>query len=1259
MTSTSEELPDLEALLSQAAPPSTPRDSFALAQGQLDVIRTWKRPQAIAAAAGMLTNLGYHAHVVRIDWLVRLIVAHASGKKKPRQKDFTAVLNRALVTARVASMEDPIEGFFVESVPTDRGDFLIFEGHWEGAAQYTETVLRAFERLPDAIPKVRALNAVYSLLRLSTAVVQRSGLERRAYDPGKPQSDISVASDSQIRTLSQRVVFTDKDLLEIGIAPSDLHSFVLAPDHYQHVDCEPVGSSLLDNFPLIRIENGILVSNPGSLSLAVRASLLDAANRGGMGLTLAARLAETQEAFALSTGFWAGRELRLSSFSRHLLRTTVVGLSPGRYLHVTQVMPDPTAFNEQGFGGVAALREGTDAAIGEEVARFWTFLSKLTDYREAITVVLMSGWGGWVIVDPQIDDVAAPKRWRYMALSFADAATLGACEDGRLQDLWRIHEQLSILENVGYQVQRLNGVLNLFGNWQSTGSTFVPEHWDADPPALIWLPHDDVFKPRKEGEENRDVRSVPLPDGSFDNVQRAEWGQGGPLKPIYISLAGIDDKRLMGVVVQKERSWWIELVNDDKESLGREWRFQLWNAVMQWLGIAAPHLIASFPDNFIAAPCHIRIVTAGESLGQVQKATTPTGSARDHLDLHFTDNKYEVHINAGWPLFLGRLGNEAEFALASAVVEQIAAANGKPLPRADAERCLREAIPSTDWKYLHAHQVRSPFDELLTHGIYPQFNRIPRSASALVRCGSVWRFWDRSKGHEFKGQEECRGFLAAYYDFVLTELIQQIRRFDRARLVTASAIRYGAARQENDRWKRTIRAMRSIHGSSIDNTALKQISAFNAVQRAAKSICEIGACEAPVLGGAIPAREDIDEMFARALLLFGNGQLYATIRAGLVEPHLKISAAGDLLSDRSIFERTFMPSTRRANAKTLDAASDDYAARLADSGDTASPEILPWSNFLREAVAAEYSCSPEAFVDFPSALTRICASEGKGVLVMCRSALAEIVAASGFFPHGNCSALLERLTLSRREDWKECPTSHTPRDLELWRYDRKHSIINRPLLAITSDDDPLLVISPIFVLDAIMYQLGALHHATVHSDNFWESKEARAYAGARAQSIGEEFENEVAGKLSSAGYVATPRKKVTALLEQSVDGDLGDVDVFAVSPCGGHVWVIEAKNLKFCRTEAEVAARMSDYAGKMRVDEKGRKKPDKLLRHLNRVRVLRENAVRLGKRLDLGATPEVHGLVVVDAPQPMNFFMLEENADGHSCMLDDLIETLR
>ena len=177
---------------------------------------------------------------------------------------------------------------------------------------------------------------------------------------------------------------------------------------------------------------------------------------------------------------------------------------------------------------------------------------------------------------------------------------------------------------------------------------------------------------------------------------------------------------------------------------------------------------------------------------------------------------------------------------------------------------------------------------------------------------------------------------------------------DRGKLMTLAAGNYQAARVEQQHWRGTIRALRAIHGTAADTDALKQQSAINAVQRAAKSICEIAACEAPAAGGLDPGRVDIEEMFAKAILLFGNSQLFAAVRAGIMTPTLRISPAGDLLSDRSLHEIALRPAFEWTNKQALDEAAKVYGWDRTAGGSKETADKLPWSEELRAAVQAEY-----------------------------------------------------------------------------------------------------------------------------------------------------------------------------------------------------------------------------------------------------------------------------------------------------------------
>jgi hypothetical protein len=85
---------------------------------------------------------------------------------------------------------------------------------------------------------------------------------------------------------------------------------------------------------------------------------------------------------------------------------------------------------------------------------------------------------------------------------------------------------------------------------------------------------------------------------------------------------------------------------------------------------------------------------------------------------------------------------------------------------------------------------------------------------------------------------------------------------------------------------------------------------------------------------------------------------------------------------------------------------------------------------------------------------------------------------------------------------------------------------------------------------------------------------------------------------------------------------------------------------------------MSEYRGGTNHNLKGREKPDKMLRHIHRVQYLRDRAEAIAKNLKLPKMLEVKGLLIVDAPQPMNFHMLDQLEDGESDLSKRFIESL-
>ena len=1248
---------DIQRLLEALKPPEVPDEAFDAANASLSQIVSGKKSVASSMLAGLLTEPQFHANGVRLDWLQRLVLSKSTGKRKPQSKELSAALNDGLDQAKVLRLEDPNEDLFCDLIVTRQGNYRIFTGLWEGAGPYTQTLLDAFEALPAGSLKHQTLTSAYSLLAISDELAARANIDRFTPSAGEPKGLMAVPNTDDLKRLARRVRLTDADLERLQIKKEALVPFLLSAEELPFVSDRPPGDTPLEFYPLLAVPNGIVVVSPPNISLAVRAVLVNAAQAGGMADALLAAMLVEQQEYSENSGFWPVRSLNLSPPNQYFMRASVCQYAQGRFLHVIQVPVTFDQFPERAFGSVRELGPVPSQFIAADIARFWQFLQKQSDYRQGVSVLLLSGWGTPHSVAPPIDEDHVPPNWIFLPLSFSDAAVMGSCDDGKLRDVVRILQQVDRLEGDGFSFQNLNGILNLFGFWRTTDGNLIPEHaTEIEPPCNLVLPTDELLAPRVEAAKKRDVRALPLPDGGYKVVQRLDWGDVDDLKPIYASPDDAKEGRLVGAVVFDSHVWWIECVAESDQD--REWQYRIWQALFQWLVMVGQSAIRSCPEAFPEGPRHIQVVVpSGRAFERIDPALLGTADLSASLRgfPSSESSPARLAIDESWLRHLGKPENEAEIELIAALLEQLV--NPHATTRDQLGTVIKASIGSTDWRWLHAREAFTPLDRMAGSGLLGSFKEMRLSAHASAKCRSVWAFRDRADGLEIVGENDCRKFLASYRESILASMIARIQRMDRSKLMLSCGQQYQAARAEQAQWRSTIRAMRAIHGASANRTAFERQNAINAVQRASKSVCEVAACEAAVSGGLEPGRIDLEELFALALLLFGNGQLFASIRAGIIEPKLKISPAGDLLSDRSVRQMGLGPAAEWSNQKVLDEAAEAYPRNRTRQREQSAGERLPWDSELRRAVETEYGTSAEGFIDLQLAVVQMAESRREGVFTMRRSEIASALSANDRYPSNDPTALLERLTLPRRTSWEDRSTRLSEADIDLSRFDRRYSIINRPLLAMDDHDDPLLLIAPIFVSDACMYSLSGLMNGNLNND-YWNTGEAKAYAGKRGHAAGEKFEDSVAGRFRKLGMEVWSRCALSWALNEKVDPKFGNIDVLAVSPNRRRVWVIEAKNLKLCRTEAEVASRLSEYRGRTIRDSKGHETPDKMLRHIRRVQYLRERRSALCARLKLDLPPEVRGLLVVDTPQPMNFFAIEQLEDGESAFLDT-IETFQ
>lgn len=1243
----STEIPNIEELLARLAPPSTPDEALALAPQMIDLVAALDAPKAMGIIAGLTTDPRFQAHQIRLDYALRIIFSMAQGGRKPRQQEIHSLLNIELVQVRVSRLEDPIEDFFVESLPTPDGEFLIFSGGWEKASIHTELILEAFRQLPDGEPKTRALRRSNALLRLSTALVQRADVEPGIIGAGTPNDEMSIPSDTRLATLAGRVRFSTSDLRRLGILEEDLEPFFLEEVDRPDVGSRAPGNSPLEFRPLLRSKHGLIVAAPANVSTAVRAALIGTALEYGLQAGLHMGLLRAKAGLLIQSSFRPLPDGLTRLCDDQLYCETSVELSAGRFLHVILSVDGFSGWPDRAFGSVTSSSpEWVDAVTGA-MRRAKATASENPGFVEGMTLWMCAGWGaGRSFEYMPADDL---RDWIFAAAEPADISTMAACEDGKLSDIWRLQKQVSLVAEQGFHFYGVNGLLNLFHWWRTTDHALVPpQQIDVTPPISINFDTNLLLEARREAFSAFGRRALRDEQGRCHLVARLERGEHyQALQHVYGSLGDALRGKLTGAVIDRDRTWWIRL--DETGGDTTRDSFETWRTVLIWAGTMMPRFLATMKSREVVDTIGF-IVTADAFPEEHNFLTNPPVSDQEidealELRVDPRQRSASIHLKANWFAGFYRPDNYAERAMAVCLLRGACQIFGIDQPVAELHRLVLASVGSTDFRHRHAFLVQRAIDHLVAGGLTKAFVKIPKSAGALAKCGSAWKVHSRSDGARIEGKTDCLSLIRRFVENCQATLLAEIWLYDRTGLVVALLEGLQSAIAEEGHWRRSARALRAIHGVANDfELSLNHVMAANGVLRANSMLVEIAAVEAQSKDGRAIGRMDIEELQARALQLFQTADNYPAFLVDRIRPVIHISPTGDLLYQHDFHEAAIEQNAELRHARERSDSSDEYVKRFAEVEVARAPDVE-----LGPAILAEYGVATEVFREFAAATATLARRMSQGVIVLKRSEFITALQQFDVLSDLDFAPLIDRLTLPNRTNWLEIPPGYVAKDFDLSKYDRRLSLIGRPIVSLSAGDDPVLAVAPGIIERSLVHNVSGAAQGILQNQ-FWTSSEMRAYAGASGARIGVEFNESLARRLSRLGYTASPSVKPSACLNQKNTDQmkrLGDIDVLVVVD-RKRVWVCEAKDLKLCRTLGEAANRLSDYRGQVMPDGK----PDKLLRHLHRVEYLRAHSAQLGRRLGLNSEPTVHGVVIVNSPQPMQQLTGEYSKDSTVVMLD-------
>lgn len=425
----------------------------------------------LSMLAGLLTDPQLHANAVRLETLIHLVALRADGRLKPTAGQLREWLNDILGRDDVGHQEDPPEDVFVANVVSGAGNSLLFEGIWEGNAGYVQAALYSVTGCARQGREwaSHCLRQSSALLRLSTAIAERSGLRRNELGGGRRLGRVQFPT-RRIEDLASRVRFTPDDLAAIGVRPFDLLPFVFDPHRSAALRDETIGWTSLEARPILRDGDDLVVALPTAVGAAVRRRALEMALSNGDDDLLQSGLTDYQFGTCVASARvgldltrLAGPDVDEASGCVGMICTFDVGA----YAHVLFVPDDVKAIAAEGFRSVHDASPDVRRLVMGGIAA----ITALPDVRLGMTILVFGGLGRSFTADPG----RLPPGWRFVGLGcedlelFADDANTSALQMYRLLDQER---ELLVSRT---EIVNPNGFLNLYGFAKANEFQLLPE----------------------------------------------------------------------------------------------------------------------------------------------------------------------------------------------------------------------------------------------------------------------------------------------------------------------------------------------------------------------------------------------------------------------------------------------------------------------------------------------------------------------------------------------------------------------------------------------------------------------------------------------------------------------------------------------------------------------------------------------------------------------------------------------------------------
>ncbi|WP_350025897.1 zinc chelation protein SecC [Pseudomonas fulva] len=1176
-----------------------------------------------AVFAGLLLNPKFQKNCLRLECIIHLSIVVGNGARTAQHQDLINAYNS--VGSEYGHLEDPPEDVFAHRIYTRRGNYLVVDGIWKGAGFYLQRFMHLIESMPDHGLFGALRNSVHALLKISNFICLRANVKPNVLGDEFGQERLAGATAAKAGSLKNSVAISNADLRDLGVEFADIDLFIFDPSTRSSLRQHHLGNTALERKPLALIGDTIYLVLPTAVSLAIRSLCVSTLGVGRQRPMLTYNLSREYSRLFSHTKILGGDAID-ANFSHDGEEAGLFiqkKIDHGLYINFAFILDNLKDFESSGFASINILSDDLREKLVNHIEEMQVKASLDPHFRGGINLIVGCGIGRGVAIDIS---VRPQPGWKLQFISAHDFYTLSNIQEFEPLNLWRMLQTQEKLKENNVHLQNMNGLLNLYAwseslNGHMIPHTEVPDDFDSST-LLLSITQNGLRETRQKVATSMDDQVQQYTDQSWLLVRKesSSYFKEDDALPLYGSLSPGHPK---GAAITAKRCWWTELESPSTEINTAS--FDRWKILGVWIVRAAPvldeFLGPALGDQPIVWRC---VFQKPQEPNEIFEHGTEDDAVKSLTTIvHTNIRTVQVNIGQNFDKAIFNPTNIAERALVNAFV-------GGVLELANQDESLKEKltnkiVPNDQARHAHIFQAskfRDHFPQLLNKKVIT----INNLDDGLHKLNMGWKVRNKSAGGFIEGKEACQTYLNALVTELEAELCAEVGKFNREHLISALLLNIDVASASRDRWHRTASAALSLRTDR--NAALEAMRdhefKLNSVLQPSRNLIEIAICESPVYGGELAGSLEIARLLCKAASIHHLGGWSDLIRWDVMSPEVYIRPLGDVHVEHDFIETVVENFGTATSAHKYLSSAQNYAKNFQnlDSAPESYGEIDP--KFLT-AWAQDLGASFEEFCYFVDAIEQYAINSGESVLIVRRKDLIDLSKSSGMG-----EPILDTLTLHPRTSWRSVPEGFESKDIDPWRFKRRLSVVRRPLLRITEDENPHYLIAPGLIREAFFSIVSNYYHGSYPDRHCGPAM--RKYAGYARDRDGMAFNKKVSKKLEDLGWKTHPEIKLTKILGERLDRDYGDVDVLAWDPILCRALIIECKDLQYKKTYGEIAEQLSDFRG---LESNGKR--DLLRKHLDRVSILSERADRVQNYLKLTRLPTIESIVVFSNPVPMQF----------------------